>query len=226
MTSLTLATLLHVSVAAVGTQSYADAHRVTTKTGKPMLVMVSAEWCGACKQMEKAVLPQLKKRGLLKKVSFAIVNADRQKTLANKLTRGGSIPQLVMYRRSGKGWLRRRLVGGQNSLDLLAHPILTRAHQLKNLDRMSSSPHHQIVQFPDDETLSCLAQRCLANHDPRAVDLVRRLQPGPQVHVVSEDGVIEQLTAAHVPHDHVAGVNPDPGLPGMKTLLLPPLSEF
>jgi thioredoxin-like negative regulator of GroEL len=103
-----------VSVAAVGAHSYADAHRTTTKTGKPMVVMVSAKWCGACKEMEKNVLPQIEKRGLLKRVSFAVVDVDREQTLARKLTRGGPLPQLVMFRRNGNGWLRRRLVGGQS----------------------------------------------------------------------------------------------------------------
>ena len=115
MTSLTLATLLHVSVAAVGAHSYSDAHRATTKTGKPMVVMVSAEWCGPCQKMVKTVLPQVRSHGLLKRVSFAIVNVDREKTLARKLIGGGPVPQLVMFRRTNKGWLRRRLVGAQNT---------------------------------------------------------------------------------------------------------------
>ena len=114
MTSLTLAMLLHVSAVAAGSDSYAQAHRATTKTGKPMVIMVGAEWCGSCQTMEKTVLPQIRKRGLLKKVNFAKVNMDRQRTLARKLTGGGPLPQLVMFRRSSKGWLRRRLVGGQS----------------------------------------------------------------------------------------------------------------
>ena len=114
MTSLTLAVLLHTSSAGVDTRCYADAHRATAQTGKPILVMVSAKWCGPCQKMEKDVLPRVAKRGLLKKVSFAIVNVDRERTLAKKLIGRGSVPQLVMYRRNGKGWLRRRLVGGQS----------------------------------------------------------------------------------------------------------------
>lgn len=115
MTSLTLATLLHVSVAAVGAPSYSDAHRAATETGKPIVVMVSAEWCGPCQKMVKTVLPQVRSHGLLKRVSFAIVNVDREKTLARKLIGGGPVPQLVMFRRTNQGWLRRRLVGGQST---------------------------------------------------------------------------------------------------------------
>lgn len=114
MTSLTLATLLQMSVAAVGSHTYAEARRDTTETGKPMVVMVSAEWCGPCQAMKKTVLPQIQKRGLMQKVSFAIVNVDREGALARKLTGGGPVPQLVMFRRNGNGWLRKKLVGGQS----------------------------------------------------------------------------------------------------------------
>ncbi len=114
MTTLAIAALLHASAVAGGSHPYTDAHRVSTRTGKPMVVMVSAEWCGPCQKMQKTVLPQVKKQGLLQKVSFAIVNVDRERKLARKLTGGGPVPQLVMFRRSGKGWLRRKLVGGQS----------------------------------------------------------------------------------------------------------------
>ena len=115
MSTLALATLLHVSLAATGTDSYTNAHRVTAKTGKPMVIMVSANWCGACKEMERSVLPQIKKRGVLEDVSFAVVDVDREQKLARRLIGRGSIPQLLMYRKSGKGWLRRRLIGGQST---------------------------------------------------------------------------------------------------------------
>jgi len=78
------------------------------------MVMVSAKWCGPCQKMKKTVLPECKRRGLLKRVSFAVVDVDRQGKLAKKLTGGGPIPQLVMYRRSTKGWKRQKLVGGQS----------------------------------------------------------------------------------------------------------------
>jgi thioredoxin-like negative regulator of GroEL len=115
MTSLTLTLLLHMSLASGGTDSYAEAHRVTTETGKPMLVMVSAEWCDSCRTMEKTVLPKIEKHGLLQKVSFAVVNFDRERALANKLIGNGPLPQLVMYRKNGNGWLRRKLVGGHSA---------------------------------------------------------------------------------------------------------------
>ena len=117
MSSLTLATVVYASLLSTGLEkvdSYAQARQAAQDTGKPIVVMVSATWCGPCQQMKKTVLPECKRRGLLKRVSFAVVDVDRQRKLAKKLTGGGPIPQLVMYRRSIKGWKRQKLVGGQS----------------------------------------------------------------------------------------------------------------
>lgn len=147
MTSLTLAAVLHLSIAAAGTPSYADAHRTTTETGRPMVVMVSAEWCGACKEMEKTVLPQVAKRGLLRKVSFAVVNMDREAALARKLIGSGPIPQLVMFRRNGKGWLRQRLVGRQTpeAVEKFIEQGVARDEAAKR------APEGEQQQFSDEE---------------------------------------------------------------------------
>lgn len=118
MTTLTLVILVHTSMAAAGDfsfVSYAEAHRAATKMGKPMVVMVGADWCRPCQKMEKTVFPHLSKRGLFKNVALTIVNVDREKVLAGKLIGRGPVPQLVMYRRTPKGWVRRRLVGGHST---------------------------------------------------------------------------------------------------------------
>ena len=95
-------------------ETYTEARRQITETGRPMVVMVSTDWCGPCQSMKRNVLPRLRERGMFKKVAFAQVNADRDSELAKELTGGGPVPQLVMYRRSGHGWVRRKLVGGQS----------------------------------------------------------------------------------------------------------------
>ena len=59
-------------------------------------------------------MPRVRAGGLLRKVAFAMVNADRERELAEKLTDGGPVPQLVMFRKTSHGWLRRRLVGAQS----------------------------------------------------------------------------------------------------------------
>ncbi|MCX7428440.1 MAG: thioredoxin family protein [Planctomycetia bacterium] len=115
MTSLTLATILQASIIAVGADDYAAARRETTDTGRPMVILVGADWCPACQTMKNEVVPQVKRRGLLGRVAYAVVNLDRQKDLGQQLVADGPIPQFIMYRKTREGWKRRRLVGGQNA---------------------------------------------------------------------------------------------------------------
>ena len=95
-------------------ETYSAARQDTAKTGKPMVVMVSTDWCPPCQVMKKTILPRVRAHGLLRRVAFANVNPDHDAELANQLTGGGPIPQLVMYRRTRKGWVRKALVGGQS----------------------------------------------------------------------------------------------------------------
>ncbi len=113
MTSLTVVAVLHASILAADSGTYAKAHQKTAVTGVPMVVMVSATWCQPCQQMKKTVLPQVEKHGLLKRVAFAVVDADRERTLAQRLIRGGPVPQLIMFSKTGAGWKRRKLIGRQ-----------------------------------------------------------------------------------------------------------------
>ena len=94
--------------------TYGYARRETAKTGKPLLVFVGAQWCGACVQMKNNVLPDLKKSKLMKKVSFAVVDFDENQKLSRKLTGGGPIPQTILFCKDKKGWHSHKLIGGQN----------------------------------------------------------------------------------------------------------------
>jgi thioredoxin-like negative regulator of GroEL len=112
VTCLTLAAILQLPLL-VPTESYAEAHRQTLQTGQPMVVMVGAEWCPACKAMEANVLPEMRSRGLLRRVAFALVDLDRDGEIGRKLTAGGPIPQLIVFRKTANGWKNRRLIGNQ-----------------------------------------------------------------------------------------------------------------
>ncbi len=93
--------------------SYEKARQETAQTGRPMMVLVGADWCPACVKMKNQVLPTIVKPGLLKKIAFAVVNLDKESKLGRKLTHNGPIPQLVMFRRVNQQWKARRLIGGQ-----------------------------------------------------------------------------------------------------------------
>lgn len=113
MTGLTLAAIVPLSLISADAETYAQAYKEMSKTGKPIVVMVGTDWCGPCRKMKQVVLPEVRKRGLLRQVAFALVNADRDRQLAAKLIGKGPIPQLIMFRKTPDGWRRRKLVGGQ-----------------------------------------------------------------------------------------------------------------
>ena len=111
---LILNVILQVSAVTTGTLTYKDAYENAEKTGQPLVVLVGADWCPACQTMKHSVVPQLAKQGVLTKVSFAMVNTDHDQALAGRLMQGGSIPQLVIYRKTAAGWQRQQLTGAQS----------------------------------------------------------------------------------------------------------------
>jgi len=120
MTTISLAIVLHAAAFATGAQTYAEAHAQQKETGRPLVVLIGADWCPACQTMKNNALPQVAKRGALSKVSYAVVNTDQEGTLARQMMNGGSIPQLVMFRETNNGWRRETLVGSQDPASIEA----------------------------------------------------------------------------------------------------------
>jgi thioredoxin-like negative regulator of GroEL len=110
MTSLTLSVILQASIVAAA-PGYEQAYHQSTESGKPLVVLVGADWCPACQTMKTSIMPALQRRGALKDVAFAVVNTDHQSSLANRLMTGGSIPQLILYHKTDKGWKRKQITG-------------------------------------------------------------------------------------------------------------------
>jgi len=114
MTGITLAALLQFSVLSADA-SYAEAHRAMMETGRPMVILIGAEWCPACRTMKQSVTPAVARDGGFDEATFTVVDTDQQPELARKLMKGNSIPQLVVYRKTAKGWRINRLVGAQSA---------------------------------------------------------------------------------------------------------------
>ena len=92
--------------------SYADAYAQAQK-GRPLLVMVSTEWCPACQVMKRRIMPQVKGLPLFGRVVYATVNPDNEGELSRSLIGNGPIPQLILFRRQAGKWSRTALVGAQ-----------------------------------------------------------------------------------------------------------------
>ena len=103
-----------LGILAFGADNYRQAYNASQETGKPLVVLVGADWCPGCQMMHNTVMPELAARGALSNVAFAQVNTDREGPLANQLMTGSRIPQLVMYTKTADGWRVDRMVGAQS----------------------------------------------------------------------------------------------------------------
>jgi thioredoxin-like negative regulator of GroEL len=93
---------------------YDQAYEAANKSKKPMLVLVSAEWCPACREMKNTTLPQLLRDGKLEGVSYTIVDVDEMPRLSSQLMRSTTIPQVVLCTPLSSGWRRMYLQGNQS----------------------------------------------------------------------------------------------------------------
>lgn len=91
--------------------SYSAAYEASLKSQRPLVVVVGAKWCPACRRLESEVIPQIKESGLLRQIALAVVDYDAESKTAQQLTRGAAIPQVLVFRRAEDGWKSQRLVG-------------------------------------------------------------------------------------------------------------------
>lgn len=113
MTGIAMAAVVQLSLLAGTESDYARAYKAHQESGRPLVVLVGADWCPGCRQMHDSTIPQAERTGMLEDVEFVYINTDRQRSLATKIMHGGSIPQLVMYHETEKGWQREQLTGAQ-----------------------------------------------------------------------------------------------------------------
>lgn len=115
MTTLLLAAILHTQATTLPNNDYANAYEQSLASGRPLVVLLGADWCPGCVQMKNSILPKVAKAGGLDNVKFAYVDMDHQPKLAARLTRGGAIPQLIRYEKTKKGWKRELLIGAHSA---------------------------------------------------------------------------------------------------------------
>jgi thiol-disulfide isomerase/thioredoxin len=128
MSSWFWATFVSASLLSSDAESYADAHRTSLETGKPLVIMVGTDWCMPCQRMRRQVIPQVRRRGVLNRVAFAYVNAECDRALVKKLGATGPVPQLVVYRKTAEGWARQKHVGSktEEALEKLIEDVVSR----------------------------------------------------------------------------------------------------
>ena len=119
MTNLLMAVML--PLAAIPSQtapSQAEqfdlAYQRSFTTGRPLVVLLGAQWCPGCQVMQHEVMPEVEKSGGLEQVEFVYIDIDRNRRLAAKLSKAKTIPQLIRYHKTPDGWKYNLLNGAYN----------------------------------------------------------------------------------------------------------------
>jgi len=112
--------ILQVVGAGDAQPTYEQAYREAQTNGRPIMVLVGADWCPGCQTMKGGVLARMMRSGKLNRVNYAVVNTDQEREMAHKLMRGGSIPQLIVFSKTGKDTWSRDKITGATSEDSVA----------------------------------------------------------------------------------------------------------
>lgn len=92
---------------------YDAAYRKAQEERKPLVVLVGADWCAACKTMKAETIKNMKSSGEFKEVVYTQVDKDEQPEIASQVMQGNTLPQIVVFCESEQGWKRFSLTGMQ-----------------------------------------------------------------------------------------------------------------
>lgn len=92
---------------------YATAYKNAMNSDKPLLVLVTAEWCPPCQNLKRNTLPELVRNKTLKDCHFAMVDFDRESKTAQSLVAGQPVPQFILFEKKDGKWTKKHLVGYQ-----------------------------------------------------------------------------------------------------------------
>lgn len=93
---------------------YEAAYRKAQEEKKPLVVLVGADWCPACKTMKADTIESMKRSGELKEVVYTQLDKDANPELADQVMQGKMLPQIVVFSESENGWKRFSLTGMQS----------------------------------------------------------------------------------------------------------------
>lgn len=116
MVNVALALMFVVTGAAADSKplEYKDALSKAQQEKKPLLVLVGARWCSSCEVMKRDTIAPMKEAGELDEVVVTLVDKDEQPELAQKLMKGQTLPQVVLFSNRTGVWKRFSLTGMQS----------------------------------------------------------------------------------------------------------------
>ena len=93
---------------------YKTAYHCAMNCNKPLLVLVTAEWCPPCQKMKSTTIPAMIKDKKFSGVLFATVDLDKDAKIARKLIGTRGVPQLVLFEKKHDEWSVKYLAGAQS----------------------------------------------------------------------------------------------------------------
>jgi thiol-disulfide isomerase/thioredoxin len=127
--NLISALLVMSTVASAGEPTdYKTAYKNAMQGDRPLLVLVTAEWCPPCRSLKTNTLPKLANSESIKNFHFATVDFDRDSKVARQLIEDRPIPQFVLFEKRDGRWTRKYLVGYQSlaNVETFLQPAITR----------------------------------------------------------------------------------------------------
>jgi len=94
----------------LGQMDYDAARLDSDANGKPLVVVVSATWCGPCQKL-KGTIKQLQSEKELEGINYTTVEIEEP--VGRALASGTSIPQIVIFQKVDGEWTRERIRGNQ-----------------------------------------------------------------------------------------------------------------
>jgi len=92
---------------------YKTAYKRAQAGDKPLLILITAQWCPPCQVMKKTTIPQLMQKAAFKDFHYSTVDLDKEPTLGRQLIGDRGVPQLIMFEKRDDKWVRRYLRGIQ-----------------------------------------------------------------------------------------------------------------
>ncbi len=111
--ALTLLAVLNAPTTSDELIPYDAAYRKAQEEKKPLVVLVGANWCAACRTMKSETIQPMKGAGELREVVFTQVDKDIQPEIAQQVMQGNTLPQIVVFCEGEQGWKRFSLTGMQ-----------------------------------------------------------------------------------------------------------------
>ncbi len=114
---------------AAPTSEWTEAREASIRDGRPIVAVLTADWCQPCQQLKKKGLPAVKEE--LRRARLVVVDVDGSPRLASALARGRnlSLPTVVVFKRESKGKWRRYVrtgYGGPASFRAWLRSVLPR----------------------------------------------------------------------------------------------------